>query len=111
LAGGPEFVEGGKDLPGARPHGDAVSQIDPTNYAACIDQKLRRPCNVRSFRSRPGMQHIVPANDLRFWIGKQRKRITELLRLPLINLRRIDADADNANAARVEFGKPLLKTP
>ena len=57
------------------------------------------------------MQNIVSANNLRLWIGKQRKRIAELLRLPLINIRRIDADADNANVARLEFRQPLLETP
>jgi hypothetical protein len=31
--------------------------------------------------------------------------------LALVNIRRIDADADNANAARLERRQPLLKTP
>ena len=57
------------------------------------------------------MQHIVSANDLRIRIGKQRKRVPELLRLPLVDLRRIDADGDNANVPRVEFRKPMLETP
>jgi len=33
------------------------------------------------------------------------------LRLPPVNLRRIDADADNAYATRLELRQPLLKTP
>lgn len=57
------------------------------------------------------MQHIVSANNLRLRIGKQRKRVPELLRLPLVNIRRIDANADDTNAARVEFRKPSLETP
>jgi len=57
------------------------------------------------------MQHIVSANNLRIRIGKQRERVPELLRLPLVNIRRIDADADNANAARVEFRTSMLETP
>ena len=57
------------------------------------------------------MQDIVTANDLRVRIGKQRERVSELLRLPLVNIRRIDADADDANAARVEFRKSVLETP
>ena len=57
------------------------------------------------------MQHIVSANNLRIRIGQKRKRVPELLRLPLVNIRRIDADANNANAARVEFRKPMLETP
>ena len=57
------------------------------------------------------MQHIVSANNLRVRIGKQWKSVPELLRLPLVNIRWIDADADDANAARVEFRKPVLETP
>ena len=57
------------------------------------------------------MQDIVSANNLSVRIGQQRKCVPALLRLPLINILRIDADAYNANAARVEFRKPALKTP
>jgi hypothetical protein len=57
------------------------------------------------------MQDIVSANNFRVRIGKQWKRVPKLLRVPLINLRWIDADADNANTARVEFRKPVLETP
>ena len=39
------------------------------------------------------------------------KDVAELLRLAPANLRWIDADADDTNAARVEFRKPLLETP
>ena len=57
------------------------------------------------------MRHIVSANNLSLRIGKQRKRIAELLRLPLVNIGRIDADTNNVNTACGEIGKPLLKTP
>ena len=57
------------------------------------------------------MQDIVTANNLRIRIGQQRKRVPELLRLPLVNIRRIDADADNTNATRLELRQFLLKTP
>jgi hypothetical protein len=57
------------------------------------------------------MQNIVSANNLRIRIGQQRKCVSALLRLPLINIRWIDADADHANAARLEFRKPALETP
>jgi hypothetical protein len=49
------------------------------------------------------MQDIISANNLRFRIGKQWKRVPELLRVPLVSFWWIDTDADNANAARVEF--------
>jgi hypothetical protein len=57
------------------------------------------------------MQHIVSANNLRIRIGQERKRVPELLRLPLVNIRRIDADADDADTASLEIRKPLLETP
>ena len=63
------------------------------------------------FGPAPGCKHIVSANNLRIRIGQQRKRVAPLLRLALVNLRWIDADADDTNAARVEFRKPLLETP
>ena len=57
------------------------------------------------------MQNIVTANNLRVRIRKQRKRVPELLRVPLVSIRWIDADADNAITARLEFRKPMLETP
>ena len=57
------------------------------------------------------MQHIVSANDLRIRIGKQWKSIPDLLRVPLVDIRWIDADSDDTNTARVEFRKPMLETP
>jgi hypothetical protein len=54
------------------------------------------------------MQHIVSANNLRLRIGKQRKRIAKLLRLPLVDIRRIDADADEASiSSRM---RPVMET-
>jgi hypothetical protein len=57
------------------------------------------------------MQDIVSANNLSVRIGQQRKCVPALLRLPLINILRIDADADDANATRFELRQPLLETP
>jgi len=57
------------------------------------------------------MQDIVPANNLRVRIGKQWKSISELLRLPSVDIRRINTNADDTNAARVEFREPMLETP
>ena len=57
------------------------------------------------------MQYVVSANDFRVRIGKQWKSIPELLRVPLIDIRRINTNANDTNAARVEFRKPMLETP
>ena len=98
-------------LLGARTHGNVLSKIHPANDAIRIEKKFGRACDVRFFRSGSGVQDIVSANSLRFRIGKQWECVAEFLRLASAILRRIDADADNANAARVELRKPVLKTP
>ena len=57
------------------------------------------------------MQYIVTANDFGVGIGKQLESVAELLRLPPVDLRRINADADYADPARIEIRTLLLKTP
>ena len=57
------------------------------------------------------MQYVVSANDFRVRIGKQWKSIPELLRLPLVDIRWINTNADDTNAARVEFRESMLETP
>ena len=57
------------------------------------------------------MQDIVTANDLGFRIGQEWECVAQFLGLAPVNLRLIDADGDDANATRIEFRKPLLKTP
>jgi len=111
LPGGLNLIEGTEDLLRPRPHRDVVGQIDPTNDSAGIDQKLGGPRNVRAFRSRRGMQHIVTPNDFRFGIRKQRKCIAKFFRLPPADLGWIDANTDDADAACIELGKLLLETP
>ena len=49
------------------------------------------------------MQNIVTANNFRVLIGKQWKSIPELLRVTSVDIRWINTDADDTNAARVEF--------
>ena len=57
------------------------------------------------------MQYIVTANDFGVGIGKQRESVADFLRLPPVDLRRINADADYAYPARIKIRKPSLKTP
>ena len=95
----------------ARPHRNVFRQIDSANRAVGINEKFSWARDVRAFRPGARVQNIVSTNNLRSLIGQQRKRVPEFSRLPPVNLRRIDADADNANAACVEFRKPFLETP
>lgn len=57
------------------------------------------------------MAYIVTANDFCLRIGQQRESVAEFLRLPSIDLRRIDADTDDTDSSRIEIRKPSLKTP
>jgi len=105
------LLEGFQHFLGPRPHGDVFRQIHPTNRAGGIDQKFRWTRNVFVLRPGARMQHAVTPNHFSLRIGQQRKGIAELPALPLIDFRRVHADSDHAKAARVEFRKPLLKTP
>ena len=105
------MIEGVENLLWSRAHGDIVRKIDPSNQACGINQKLRRPRDVRLFWTRTGMAYIVTANDFGLGIGKQRKSVAEFLRLPPVNLRWIDADTDDADSSRIKIRKPPLKTP
>jgi hypothetical protein len=90
---------------------DIFGQIHPAHRASRIDKKLCRPRDVLAFWPSAGMQNVITPNHLRVFVGEQWKRIAQLFALPLIDVRRINADADHANAARIEFRKPSLKTP
>jgi hypothetical protein len=105
------LIESVQHLIGARTYGDVLSEIDPANHAIRIKEKFGRPCNVRSFRTRAWMQEVIAADNFGLGIGKQRKGVTQFLRLPPIDLRRINTDADYANPARIEVCKFLLETP
>jgi len=111
LPGGLNLIEGTEDLLGPRTNRDVVGEINPANHSAGTNQKLGGPRNVCTIRSRRGMQHIVTANDFCFGIGKQRECIAAFLRLPTVNVGWIDANTNDADAARIKLGKPLLKTP
>ena len=105
------LIEGTEDLLRPRPHRDVAGEINPANRSAGTNQKLGGTRNIGAFRSRRRMQHIVTSNDFRFWIRKQRKCIAEFFRLPPVNLGWIDANTDDADAARIELRKLLLETP
>ena len=79
LRGRPNLIEGIKDLLGSRTHGDVLGEVDPANDTVGVDQKLGRSRNVRAFRPRPAMQHVVTANDLRLGVRQQRELVTTLL--------------------------------
>ena len=111
MASRAELIQRFEHLLWAGTHGNVFGKIRPANNAIGVEKKFSRSCDVHPFRSRAGMKDVVSANNLRVRIGKQWKPVPEFSRVPLVNLGRIDADADNANATRVEFRKPVLETP
>ena len=105
------MIEGTEDLLRPRTNRDVFGELDPANRSAGTNQELGGPRNVRAFRSRRGMQHIVTPNDFRFGIRKQRKCIAKFFRLPPADLGWIDTNTNDADAARIELRKLLLETP
>src|SRR5262249_14251728 len=87
LASRADLIEGFEHLFGARAHSNVVSEIHPSDNAIGIEEKFGRARNIRSFWSRPGMQDIISANDLRGPIGKQRECVAHFLRLASTSLR------------------------
>jgi hypothetical protein len=57
------------------------------------------------------MQQIVTANDFRLRVGEERVSVAEFLSWAPIDIRRVHANRDDLNPARLKFRKPLLKTP
>jgi hypothetical protein len=110
-SGAPRLIKCFQHLVGPRTDSDVFREIHPTHCAVIIDEKFRRPRNVSALWSRAGVQHVITTDHFRFPIGKQQKGESELLTLPPIDLGRVHADADDTNAARVEFRKPSLETP
>src|SRR4029077_8687471 len=57
------------------------------------------------------MQQIVTANDFRLRVGQERVSVAGFLSWAPIDIRRVHANRDDLNPARLKFRKPLLKTP
>ena len=57
------------------------------------------------------MENIVTANYFGIGVGKKRESVAHLLRMPAVDLFRIDADGRNLDTARLELRQMPLKTP
>src|SRR5688500_18117618 len=91
--------------------GRAVGQVHPTDDAAGINQEFGRPGDVSPVRSCAGMQKIITPCYLGVRVGKQGVSKSKFLGVLTQHLDGIRADADDPDAAGIEFGKPSLKTP
>jgi hypothetical protein len=57
------------------------------------------------------VQQVVTADDLGGWVGEEGEGVTVPGATRAADLGRIDADRDEADAARVELGKTVLQAP
>lgn len=96
---------------GAEPHAKIFGEIAPAHDAVVVDQKLRGPRDVASVLADSFVQDIVFADDGRVGVGEKRVRVTPLARVLARELRRVDADRDDADPERVELAEVLLDTP
>jgi len=105
------FIKRFQHLLWSRADGNVLGQVHPSNRAADVDVKLSRPGDVVAFRPGAAMEHIVTANNFGIGVGKKRESVAHLLRMPAVDLFRIDADGRNLDAARLELRQMPLKTP
>jgi hypothetical protein len=94
-----------------RPDGGVSRQIHPADGAGGVNQEFCRPGDICSFGSPARVQKIVAPNHFGFGVGKDGISEAHPLTMPLVYVRRVHADSDDANAARIKVRKPLLKTP
>src|SRR2546430_5103075 len=92
-------------------HRNILRQIHPANRAAWVEVKLRRPRDIRIFRSGAAMKNIVATNYLSILIRQKRKRVSHFSTVGASYVNRIDTDRGEMDATSVEIRKTLLKTP
>jgi hypothetical protein len=105
------FIKRFQDLLWSRADSGAFGQVRPKDRAGRIDQELGRAGDIGVPRSSSAMKKIVAADHLRLRIGKKEKPKAKFLNLAAVDFWRVHADGGNADPARVEIRKSLLKTP
>jgi len=99
-----QVIECLRHLVGARRHGrEALGQIHPADRAGGINQEFGGRATVTA-SVRPLVQEIVTPDEPRVRFGQEGISETQLLALPAIDLRRVNADGDHADAASVKSG-------
>jgi len=104
-------VEGLQDLQGAGADANILGEIHPADLSGGVDQKLGRSGNIGAVDAGVGMDEVPAANNVVFGIGENRESVTCGLAEMLGILRRVNANGDDADFARVEIGKMLFETP
>ena len=90
---------------------DVFREVHPLNRSVAVDQEFGRTRYIFLLRAGVRMEEIVTPNHFRFGIGKNWKRVTELLPVTLAGIGRINTDCDDTNPASLEFRQPFLETP
>ena len=104
-------LDGFQHLPRTRANGDALRQIHPTDGARGVDEEFGGTRDVRAVRSAAFVQEVVTLDHFGLRVAEERIGETELLRVLPRDVRRVNADGNDADAAGVEVGKALLETP
>jgi hypothetical protein len=92
-----------ENLFGPRTHPIVFRQVQPSNSARRIKQKLRGPCDVVTILSGACVNQIVAPNHFGIRIGKKRERVTSLLRKIARHLWTVDTDRNRPNSGLVEL--------
>ena len=106
-----QAIECLEHLVGAGPDGEALGQVHPADRTGRVDQEFGGAGDVTALRSATLVQEIVTPDHLGVRVGQEGICEAQLLAVPAIDLRRVNADGDQADAARVKVWEPLLKTP
>jgi hypothetical protein len=104
-------VKGLQDLQGAGADANILGEIHPADLSGGVDQKLSWSGNIGAVDAGVGMYEVPTADDVFFGVGENRESVAGGLAEMLGLLRRVNANGDDANFARVEIGKVLLETP
>ena len=98
-------------MQGAGTDANILGEIYPADLSGCVDQKLGGARDIGAVNAGVGMDEVPLADDVVFSIGENRESVARGLAEMLGLLRRVNANGDDANLARVEIGKVLFETP
>ncbi len=104
-------VERSQHLLGTCADAKVFGEIYPADLSGRVDQEFSGAGDIGTVNAGVGMDEVPAANDFVSGVGENRESVTGRLAQMLGLLRRVHADGDDADFARVEIGKALFETP
>ena len=95
----------------ASTHPVVLSEVDPADGTAVIQQKLGRSRHIVTVNTSAGVNQIIALDCFSLRIGKNCKRVSGLLAQVARLFGSINADCNRADACLVEFVQTLLNAP